>query len=55
MFALAEEQANKAPLVATLKSQIDNLSIRENQPQVGAVTSIPATSVRLQSILKKKK
>ena len=45
MSALAEEQANKAPLVAALKSQIDNLSIRENQPQVGAVTSIPATSV----------
>ena len=61
---LAQEQANNAPLISALKSRLTasethkNESIlTKNESNVGALTSslLPATSLKLQDILKKRK
>ena len=62
MSVLAHEEANHAPLVAALKSQINQLTLNSDsiknkklETDVGALSSTPSTSVRLQSILKNRK
>ena len=64
MSVLAQNENNHAPLVAALKSKINELTINSNETHttssesnIGALSSsvVPATSVRLQSILKKSK
>ena len=63
MSVLSNEEASHAPLVAALKSQINNLNLNSDSKNsskfdsnVGALSvTSPATSIRLQSILKSKK
>ena len=62
MSILAQEQSNNTPLIGALKTQIENLTLNPNAQiqsesgsNVGAVTTtVPSTSIKLQSILKKR-